>query len=42
MTKHPRDERRWTNREIEGDAAGYRRAQEARREDEAAERARLE
>jgi hypothetical protein len=35
MTKNPRDERVWTNRELQEDSAGYLAAQQARREDEA-------
>ena len=33
MTKNPRDERVWTNPELEDDSAGYLAAQQARRED---------
>jgi hypothetical protein len=35
MTKNPRDERVWTNRELQEDSAGYLAAQQARRKDEA-------
>jgi hypothetical protein len=36
MTRNPRDEREWTNKELEEDSAGYLAAQAARRKDEAA------
>jgi hypothetical protein len=36
MTRNPRDEREWTNKELEADSAGYLAAQAARRKDEAA------
>ena len=35
MTRNPRDEREWTNRELQDDPQGYLAAQQARREDEA-------
>ena len=39
MTKNPRDERVWTNFEVQEDAQGYLAAQQARREDAEAEEA---
>jgi hypothetical protein len=39
MTKNPRDERVWTNSEVQEDAQGYLAAQQARRENEEAEQA---
>jgi hypothetical protein len=40
MTRNPRDERDWTNKELEADPKGYLAAQAARRKDEAAEQQR--
>jgi hypothetical protein len=37
MTKNPRDERVWTNIEVQEDSAGYLAAQQRRREDAEAE-----